>query len=113
MDTTTELEQQLRFMLLSQYGLEKIVTRVDATEDDLSIIVKYTESTKIKSLATSRLQKMNSKHIVHLLEQYGRAKNTEGFAAARFRPKFENELKQRYRYATQPEQLAIRKTLSE
>ena len=53
MDTTTGLNQELRFILLEQYGLKKVTAHPDVSEDDLMIIISHTTEPAEKELEKS------------------------------------------------------------
>ena len=112
MDTTTGLNQELRFILLERYGLKKVTAHPDVSEDDLMIIISHTTEPEEKELAVSRLQTINSEHIRVGIAEYTKAKHVNGLGAARARAQFKNDLQKRYVYASPVEQSAIHIVLS-
>lgn len=113
MDTTTGLNQELRFMLLEQYGLKKVIAHPEVSEDDLMIILSHTTEPEEKALAVSRLQTINSEHIRVGIAEYTKAKYVNGLGAARARAQFKNNLQKRFVYASPVEQVAIQNILSD
>lgn len=112
MYTTTGLNQELRFMLLKQYGLKKVISHPDVSEDDLMIIISHTKEPEEKALAVSGLQTINSEQIRVGIAEYTKAKYVNGLGAARARSQFKNDLQKRYVYASTVEQTAIQTVLS-
>ncbi|MBM7544307.1 hypothetical protein [Periweissella beninensis] len=113
MDTTTGFNRELRFMLLEQYGLKKVISHPDVSENDLMIIIGHTKYQEERALATIRLQTINSEHISVDIAEYKKAKHVNGLGAARARAQFNYDLQKRYMYASPTEQAAIQKILSD
>lgn len=113
MDITTGLNQELRFMLLEQYGLKKVIAHPDVSEDDLMIIISHTKEPEKKVLAASRLQTINSEYIRVGIAEYTKTKHVNGLGAARARSQFKYDLQKRYVYASPVEQATIQNVLSD
>ena len=113
MDTTTGLNQELRFMLLEQYGLKKVIAHPEVSEEDLMIILSHTTEPEEKALTVSRLQTINSEHIRVGIAEYTKAKHVNGLGAARARAQFKYVLQKRCVYASPIEQAAIQNVLSD
>lgn len=113
MDTTTGLNQELRFMLLEQYGLKKVIAHPEVSEDDLMIIISHTKEQEEKALAVRRLQTINSEHISVGISEYTKSKHVNGLGASRARAQFKNDLQKRFVYASPVEQAAIQNVLSD
>ncbi|MCD5435306.1 hypothetical protein LOB21_09375 [Lactobacillus delbrueckii subsp. lactis] len=54
------LDDQLRLMVLKQYGLIKSIKTPDISKADLILILKNTENETIKQLATEKIQYLNA-----------------------------------------------------
>jgi len=112
MDTTPAFERELRFMLLDKYGLKKAISHPGVPEDDLMLIISHTKCREVKTLATVRLQTINSEQIRVGISEYIKAKHVNGMGAARARTQLKYDLQRRYAYASPVEQAAVKSALS-
>ncbi|MFK8200436.1 hypothetical protein RD786_04160 [Leuconostoc citreum] len=101
------LDDQLRFMVLKEYGLIKSIKTPDISEADLTLILKNTENENIEQLATEKLQHLNSQAIQNNLNLYHKFHDLKGMAAYRARTQSVNELKNRYKNASPDEKVKI------
>ncbi|MGV3186052.1 hypothetical protein ACEF14_07970 [Weissella paramesenteroides] len=109
------LDEKLRFMLLQEYGLSKAIKDNTISDTDLKLIRKSTDNVIIQNEIDNILQNRTHKKVVENVTKYQRVQHLNGFAAARARLQYKNELQALFsseKYVSDLDKQEIEKTLS-
>jgi transcriptional regulator NrdR family protein len=90
--TLETLDEKLRFMVLLKYGLSKAIKDNTISDTDLKLIQKSVDNKLIQREIDNILQNRTHKKVVEKIKKYKRVQHLNGFAAARARLQYKNEL---------------------
>lgn len=86
------LDEKLRFMVLQKYGLSEAIKDNSISDNDLNLIQRSTNNEIIQNDIDNILQDRTHKKVVENVTKYQRVQHLNGFAAARARIQYKNEL---------------------